>query len=105
MHTCIHCRFGAPRSITSDQGREFVNSVCKRLFDLTSTQHKVAQLITLSANCLVKRYNQTIQRSLIKLVSEKQNNWDMFLDGVLFAYRTSAHKSTAVTPFELMLCR
>ena len=32
-------------------------------------------------NGLVECYNQTIQRSLIKLVNEKQNNWDMFLMG------------------------
>ena len=105
MHTCIHCRFGAPRSIISDQGREFVNKVCKRLFILTGTRHKIASAYHPQCNGLVEHYNQTIQRSLIKLVSEKQNNWNMFLDGGLFAYRTSVHKSTAVTPFELMFCR
>ena len=79
--------------------------VCKRLFILTGIRHKIASAYHPQCNGLVERYNQTIQRSLIKLVSEKQNNWDMFLDGVLFAYRTSVHKSTAVTPFELMFCR
>jgi hypothetical protein len=31
-------------------------------------------------------YNQTLQRSLVKLVNQQQTDWDEFLDGVLFAY-------------------
>ncbi len=41
----------------------------------------------------------------MKLVDKEQDNWDEFLDGVLFAYRTSVQKSTQFTPFELMYCR
>jgi hypothetical protein len=54
---------------------------------------------------MVERFNQTLQRSLVKLVNEEQNNWDEYIDGVLFAYRTSVHKSTQVSPFEVMYCR
>ena len=32
-------------------------------------------------------------------------DWDAHLDGVLFAYRTSVHKSTGFTPFEIMFSR
>ena len=37
--------------------------------------------------------------------NNQQNNWDEFINGVLFAYRTSKQKSTQFTPFELMYCR
>ena len=29
----------------------------------------------------------------------------MLIDGVLFAYRTAVHKSTGLTPYEVMFCR
>ena len=86
------CRHGAPKSSLSDQGRKFVNSTIQTLFHLTGIKHKVTFAYHPQCNGLVERYNQTLQRSLLNLVSDKHNDWDMFLDGVLFAYRTSEHK-------------
>ena len=56
-------------------------------------------------NGLVERLNQTLQRSLLKLVNEHQNDWDDLLDATLFAIRTSKQKSTKYTPFEMMFNR
>ena len=98
-------RYGSPGSIISDQGREFVNSLNKELLILTNTTHKIASAYHPQTNGLIERYNQMLQRSLLKLVNDKQDNWNVFLDGVLFAYRTAVHKSTGITPFEVMFCR
>jgi len=105
MHQYLYFRFGAPKVIISDQGREFVNSVCKKLFKLTKVHHKISSAYHPQTNGLIERYNQTLQRSLVKLVNKEQDNWDIFLEGVLFAYRTSVHKSTGVPPFEIMFGR
>ena len=72
------CRYGATKSILSDQGREFVNSTNQTLFHLTGIKHKVTSAYHPQCNGLVERYNQTLQRSLLKLVSGKQNDWDIF---------------------------
>ncbi|KAL5467722.1 hypothetical protein EMCRGX_G031986 [Ephydatia muelleri] len=101
----VICRFGAPKVIISDQGREFVNSVCKKLFKLTKVHHKISSAYHPQTNGLIERYNQTLQRSLVKLVNKEQDNWEIFLEGVLFAYQTSVHKSTGVPPFEIMFGR
>ena len=82
-----------------------MNSVCKKLFKLTKVRHKISSAYHPQTNGLIERYNQTLQRSLVKLVNKEQDNWDIFLEGVLFAYRTSAHKSTGVPPFEIMFGR
>ena len=99
------CRFGAPQHIISDQEREFVSQINARLFTLTKTKHRIASAYHPQTNGLVERYNATLQRSLIKLVNEKQTDWDTHLDGVLFAYRTLVHKSTGFFPFEIMFGR
>jgi transposase InsO family protein len=91
--------------IISDQGREFVNNLNKELFRLTGTDHRVSSAYHPQTNGLVERFNQTIQRALVKLVRKEQDDWDMYIDGVLFAYRTSTQKSTKATPFELMFLR
>ena len=78
----------------SDQGREFVNQVSSHLFKLTGTQHNISSAYHPQTNGLVERFNQTLQRSLVKLVGDDQSTWDDHLDPVLFAYRTATQKST-----------
>lgn len=102
---CIQYRYGCTKVVISDQGREFVNQVNKRLFTMTNTEHRISSAYHPQTNGLVERFNQTLQRSLVKFVNNNQTNWDEKLDGVLFAYRTSQQKSTKHTPFELMYCR
>ena len=84
---------------------EFVNSVSKSLFGLTKTRHNITSAYHPQSNDLVERYNQTLQRPLIKLVNEHQDNWDVLIDGVLLSYRTAEHKSTGLTSYEVMFCR
>jgi transposase InsO family protein len=91
--------------VISDQGREFINKVTKKLFSMTRTEHRISSAYHPQTNGLVERYNQTLQRSLVKYVNSNQTDWDEKLDGVMFAYRTSKQKSTNHTPFELMYCR
>jgi len=99
------CRYGCTEIVISDQGREFINQINEQLFKKFQTQHRISTAYHPQTNGLVERFNQTLQRSLIKMVNSEQNNWDQYIDGVLFAYRTSVQKSTKITPFELMYCR
>ena len=51
-------------------------------------------------NGLVERFNRTLCESLAKLVNET-DEWDNYIAPVLFAYRTSQHATSKVTPFFL----
>ena len=79
----------------SDQGREFVNKVNYCLFKMTNTEHRISSAYHRQTNGLVERFNQTLQRSLVKLVNDNQNDWDELLDGVLFAYKTDTKVNTS----------
>lgn len=59
----------------------------------------------MQTNGLDERFNQTLQNSLRKHINEKQDDWDQVLDAILFAYRTSQHSSTKMSPFVLMYNR
>ena len=86
---CFNYRYGCTKVVISDQGREFVNQVSRELYAMTETEHRISSAYHPQTNALVERFNQTLQRSLVKLVNTNQNDWDEKLDGVLFAYRTA----------------
>ena len=46
-----------------------------------------------------------LQSMLVKFVQNKKEDWDLFIDTSIFAYKTSHHESTSYTPFELMFGR
>lgn len=98
-------RFGSAEIVISDQGREFINAVSKCLFHATGTEHRILSAYHPQTNGLVEHFNQTLQKSLLKFARKEQDDWDDYLDAVLFAYRTSVQKSTNTTPFEVMYLR
>ena len=52
-----------------------------------------------------ERFNQTIQNMLVKFVGSHKGTWSSYLDTCAFAYNTSRHDSTKMTPFEVMFGR
>ena len=54
---------------------------------------------------LVERQNRTLQEILSNVVSENHHDWDQWIDQAAFAYNTSAHKSTGLSPYELVFGR
>lgn len=89
----------------TDQGREFVNKVNVELFQLTGTDHRISSVYHPQTNSLDERMNQTLKGALVKSVNENQDDWDVHLKSVLFAYRTSKYHSTKFSPYELMFGR
>jgi hypothetical protein len=53
----------------------------------------------------VERMNRTLKDILLKLVNEKQNEWDIWIPQALLAYRSTKHSSTRFSPFTLMFGR
>ena len=82
-----------------------IHCMCTFYDKTLKVNHKISSAYHPQTNGLIERYNQTLQRSLVKLVNKEQDNWDIYLERVLFAYRTSIHKSTGDSPFEIMFDR
>ena len=53
--------------VVSDQGCEFVNKLSEHLYHLTNTHHRISTAYHPQTNGLVERFNQTLQRALLKL--------------------------------------
>lgn len=99
------CRFGCFQICHTDQGREFVNELNTKLFQLAGVSHRISSAYHPQTNGLDEKANQTISRTIIKYVNDQQDNWDEYLESILLAYRTSKHASTKYSPFYLMYGR
>ena len=54
---------------------------------------------------LVERQNRTLQETISSFVSDHSNDWDEVLDQAVFAYNTSTHESTGLSPYEMVFGR
>jgi len=98
-------RFGLPRRLLFDQGREFESDLftelCKRMeIDKvrTSPYHP-------SCNGGVERFHRTLNSMLAKVVATNQRDWDDHWPAVLAAYTASKHEATGCTPNFLVFGR
>ncbi|CAG2219638.1 unnamed protein product [Mytilus edulis] len=99
------CRFGVPRQVHTDQGRQFESKlftgICKRFnIDKTRTSPLHPQ-----SDGMVERLNRTIEDILSKFIGKDQKDWDTHLSVAMMAYRTSVHESTGFSPSMLMFGR
>ncbi|KRX24424.1 Retrovirus-related Pol polyprotein from transposon [Trichinella nelsoni] len=101
----IFCRYGAPETLHSDQGRNFeselMKEVCK-LFGVTKTRATAHHPQSVG---MVKRMNRTLLDLLAKASIDHPDDWDAHLDRVLLAYRSSVHHTTGATPSRVVFGR
>ncbi|MCO5562882.1 hypothetical protein L7F22_016518 [Adiantum nelumboides] len=102
VYTHICCKFGTPLEIVSDNGPGFrkglLTEVCEELHIL----HRHSTPYYPQSNGLVEKANGIIAGIIRKMVKNKTKLWDDFLDGALWAYRTTYKEATEFTPFHLV---
>jgi hypothetical protein len=99
------CVYGVPERILTDQGKNFQSALLYWLWELLD----VFQLRTTpyhpECDGQTERFNRTLEGMLRAFVSEHHDDWDEFLELLAFAYKTAIHKTTGVTPFEVIFGR
>jgi len=100
----IICQHGCPQIILSDRGTHFNNQMIDKLLSKFDVNHLLSTPYHPQTNGLVERFNRTLCESLAK-ISEKSNDWDLFIAPTLFAYRTTKHSTTGIEPFFLVYGR
>jgi transposase InsO family protein len=92
---------GLPGGLCSDQGKEFESRVLLE----TCQQMGVAKVRTSVAhpasNGGVERTNKTLGNLLRLVIRPDQMDWDVRTPYAVFAYNTSRHSSTDLTPYEI----
>jgi hypothetical protein len=101
IYEYIICRHGCPTKILSDRGTHFNNQMIKDLMDKFKIKHLLSTPYHPQTNGLVERFNRTLCESLAK-TAQDLDNWDLQIASTLFAYRTSKHSVTKISPFYLV---
>ncbi|GJV18401.1 reverse transcriptase domain-containing protein [Tanacetum coccineum] len=97
----IVCRFGLPREIISDNGKQFRDNPfrdwCKKL----CIQQHFAFVKHPQTNRLVERANKSLGEGIKARLGKKNKNWLEEISHVLWAHRTMIKSSNGDTPFSL----
>ena len=97
----IICRYGIPRVLVSDNGKQFNNSAFRDFCSESGIKNHYSSPAHPQANGQVEVTN----RSLLKIIKTRLKGakgiWQNELPSVLWAYRTTARTPTGETPFRL----
>ena len=101
---------GCPRYIITDRDPKFTSEFWKGLYDLCGTQLKFSTAYHPQTDGLAERMIQTLEDMIRRYCAyglefkDKDNythDWCSLLPALEFAYNSSKHSSTDITPFEL----
>ncbi|GFY22092.1 retrovirus-related Pol polyprotein from transposon 412 [Trichonephila clavipes] len=93
-------RYGAPISLISDNGPQFISGVFEHLSPRLDIKHMKTVTYRPQAN-LTERVNRNLVQMIACFVEENHENWDRFLHEFAFALRASMNETTNKTPAEL----
>ncbi|GFW60973.1 transposon Tf2-8 polyprotein [Trichonephila clavipes] len=97
-------RYGAPISLISDNGPQFISDVFEHLSHRLDIKHMQTVTYRPQSN-LTERVNRNLVQMIASFVEENHENWDQFLHEFAFALRTAVNETTNKTPAELVLGR
>ncbi|KII65320.1 Transposon Ty3-G Gag-Pol polyprotein [Thelohanellus kitauei] len=100
------CRFGAPKTNDTDQGKNFDGNLIKELCFLLRIKKTRTTPYRPQSDGLVERFNRTLIQLLRTMINGgTENKWDDYIPPLLLAYRQSKQSSTTYSPYNLMFGR
>ncbi|XP_054757939.2 uncharacterized protein K02A2.6-like [Lytechinus pictus] len=95
---------GLPISITSDNGPQFISQKFEEFLCKNGVEHRKVTPLHPAANGEVERQNRSIMKR-VRIAQAEKKDWKREVRQYMFAYRTTPHSVTGVTPAEMMFQR
>lgn len=96
------CNFGLPKSILTDQGKEFTSKLLREVAKLFKIKQIQCSAYHPQSNGALERSHTTLADYLKHYVNDSQTTWDEWLAIAMFSYNTTIHTTTQYTPYELV---
>ena len=103
--TQFFCKFGVPRCIQSDQGRNFVSELMKEIAEVFKIDKVTSTAFHPQSQSFVERQNRVLKEMMMHFVQKDAREWDAFVPYVIAAYNSSTQASTLFSPYELFFGR
>lgn len=97
--------YSIPGSKLTDNGPQFISEFFEFICPSIGVKRNAITAYHAQSNGQTERYNQTLETRLRHFVSERQDDWDRYVQSLTYAYNTQVHVSTGTTPFSLTLMR
>ena len=99
--------FGIPGKLLSDQDPAFESKLFDELMKLLEIKKVRTSGYRPQTNGLTEQSNSTVKKYLTSYLTSgrKEEDWDLLLKPLAYAYNSSVNKSTGYTPAELMFGR
>ena len=101
----MFCRFGVPRELHSDQGKNFESSVFQNVCKVMGIVKTRTTPLHPQSDGMVERFNKTLVEHLRIMVNEHQTDWDKHIPLFLMTYRSAVHEATGRTPASVLFGR
>ena len=101
------CRYGTPKEIHTDQGRQFESKIFTQVCKLLGIKKTRTTPFNPKSDGMVERFNRTLLGLLVTLLEpdKHQRDWDRQIPYATAAYRSSVHETTNETPNMMMFGR
>ena len=99
------CRFGVPRRIHTDQGRDFESNLIYEMCHLLDIEKTRTCPYRPQSDGMVERFNWTLTQMLATFAKGHGGDWDEHLPFFMLAYRSTVHESTGCTLNQMVFGR
>ena len=93
---------GLPRSIVSDRDPKFISHFLKTLWEKHDTKLQFSTSCHPQTDGQTEVVNRSFSTMLRAIMRGRHKSWDEYLPHIEFAYNRVVHKTTNISPFEVV---